>query len=306
MRLDHWIKNFFMLPGAALAFSIYFKGSIDNFFDEKLYISLFFSFIALCFASSANYVINEWLDRSKDAIHPYKNHRIATKADFKPIQVYGLYIFLILIVLLIFQVLNPQVRFFISLLIFMGILYNVQPLRLKDRYYLDVLSESVNNPIRFAIGWCSLVPSKSVPASAFLAFWGIGIFLMALKRYSEMKLIDNPALMASYRKSFEKWNPQKLLIFSMVGALIGSTFLGILLAKRRVEYIFLFPVLISLFVEYLKMSLELDPASYAPEKLMKKKNLVFLVLILGILFIVFTLVDIKGLHEFIYTDGDQY
>ena len=35
-----------------------------------------------------------------------------------------------------------------AVLLLMGIAYNVPPLRTKDRPYLDVLSESVNNPLR--------------------------------------------------------------------------------------------------------------------------------------------------------------
>jgi len=35
----------------------------------------------------------------------------------------------------------------------MGLAYNVPPVRLKGWPYLDVLSESINNPIRLALGW---------------------------------------------------------------------------------------------------------------------------------------------------------
>ncbi len=34
-----------------------------------------------------------------------------------------------------------------------GVVYNVPPFRTKDRPYLDVISESINNPIRLTIGW---------------------------------------------------------------------------------------------------------------------------------------------------------
>ena len=35
----------------------------------------------------------------------------------------------------------------------MGCLYNIPPIRTKDHAYVDVLSESINNPIRFLVGW---------------------------------------------------------------------------------------------------------------------------------------------------------
>jgi len=34
-----------------------------------------------------------------------------------------------------------------------GIIYNVPPIRAKDKAYLDAVSESVNNPLRLMIGW---------------------------------------------------------------------------------------------------------------------------------------------------------
>src|SRR3546814_12282474 len=45
-----------------------------------------------------------------------------------------------------------------------GLAYNVPPLRTKDVPYLDVLSESVNNPLRLAIGWAMIDPG-SLPRS---------------------------------------------------------------------------------------------------------------------------------------------
>ena len=47
----------------------------------------------------------------------------------------------------------------------MGIAYNVPPLRTKEWPYLDVLSESVNNPIRLLLGWFALVDRPFPPVS---------------------------------------------------------------------------------------------------------------------------------------------
>ena len=41
-------------------------------------------------------------------------------------------------------------------LLVMGVLYNVRPFRTKDRIYLDVLSESINNPLRLMLGWAAV------------------------------------------------------------------------------------------------------------------------------------------------------
>jgi hypothetical protein len=188
---------------------------------------------------------------------------------------------------------------FLGLLLFMGVLYNVKPIRLKDKPYLDVISESLNNPIRLAIGWYAVVPNTSVPASAFVSFWGVGVFLMSLKRYSEMVIIDDLELLGRYRKSFLFWTPEKLLVFSFTGGLIALSFIGILLVRYRVEYVLVLPFLIWIFSEYLKISLKLDPASFAPEKLMKKSRIQILAALVASAFLLFTFLDIAYLHTII-------
>lgn len=298
MRFDHWIKNLFMLPGIALAYVM-----VDNVFFGKsksdLIIQAFLSLIALCLVSSSNYVINEWLDRDKDSIHPMKNHRIASKFSFSARNIYLQYASILILTFVTALTLETEVKFCLALLAIMGIIYNVKPFRFKDEQYLDVITESINNPLRLSIGWYALSPAAPIPLSAFLSYWGVGIFLMSLKRYSEMRMINNVTLLATYRKSFEKWTPDKLLVFALVGAMTASTFGGVLLARHHLEYVFLLPAFIWIFAEYLKMSLALDPASYAPEKLMRRRNLHYLVAIILVLFTLLTLVDFPKIYEFV-------
>lgn len=298
LRLDHWIKNIFLFPGVAIAVSFESIPKGMSLYREDIF-QVILSFVTLCIASSANYVINEWLDRNFDSNHPFKNHRVSNHYHFEPIKIYLLYLSLISTVLILMRFLNRNIDIYLALLLVMGILYNVKPFRTKDRIYLDVISESINNPIRLSIGWHSVVSNLPVPASAFISFWGIGIFLMALKRYSEINLIKDKKLLSSYRKSFGKWTSEKLLVFSIVGALIGAAFAGILLARYRLEYVLLFPFLTWIFATYLNKSLHLDPVSFAPEKLMKDKKLVSLTVVLGILFIILTFVDLKFIYDFL-------
>jgi hypothetical protein len=59
--------------------------------------------------------------------------------------------------------------------------------RTKELPYLDVLSESVNNPLRLFLGWFALVADKLPPLSLALAYWMVGAFFMATKRYAEYR-----------------------------------------------------------------------------------------------------------------------
>ena len=88
------------------------------------------------------------------------------------------------------------------LLLAMGIFYNARPLRTKDRPYLDVLSEAVNNPLRLLLGWFTLVGSVLPPSSILLAYWMGGAFLMAVKRFTELRGIADREAAGNYRRSF--------------------------------------------------------------------------------------------------------
>jgi 4-hydroxybenzoate polyprenyltransferase len=287
-----------MLPGVAIAATFNSLNS-SQLLNSDVILSVMLAFMSLCIASSANYTINEWLDRDLDRLHPHKNHRVASHYSFSGYIVWGQYFFLVTLVVLSFIGQRWSVIFYLSSLLIMGILYNVKPIRLKDHHYADVISESINNPIRFAIGWHAVSPNLPVPASAFFAFWGGGIFLMSLKRYSEMIIVNDQLLLSQYRKSFKKWNPDKLIAFAFTGGLISMTFMGIMLVRYRLEYILVVPSLILMFVEYLKMSLRVDLASIAPEKLMKKSNLQLLVLLVASCFAIFTFIDLPFLDTFV-------
>src|ERR1700730_5223095 len=68
-RPDHWIKNVFMVPGAALALSA-MPGAI---YTRTLPFVL--AVVSLCLLASANYTINEFLDAEYDRFHPVKSAR---------------------------------------------------------------------------------------------------------------------------------------------------------------------------------------------------------------------------------------
>ena len=55
-RIDHWVKNIFMLPGTALALLFVRAPSADVLWHTG------FALVSLCLAASANYTINEFLD----------------------------------------------------------------------------------------------------------------------------------------------------------------------------------------------------------------------------------------------------
>lgn len=287
-RPDHWIKNVFIMPGLALALILIEMPQDWGNFVLKLAAGFF----ATCFIASANYVINEWLDAEFDKYHPTKKNRPVVSQNMKFSLVMAEYAICIVIgAALSFAVNIPFVLTELWLLI-MGVLYNVKPIRTKDVAYLDVLSESVNNMIRLLLGWFIVCDNVYPPSSIMVGYWMTGAFLMAVKRYAEYRMIGDPKLAGSYRKSFSKYTEETLLCSSFFYALCATFLIGIFLLKYRIEYIVAMPVLFFLFCYYLYIAHKPDSAAQKPEKLFREKKLMLLVAVLVVLFAVLTVVDI--------------
>jgi 4-hydroxybenzoate polyprenyltransferase len=289
-RLDHWFKNIFMLPGVGLAYAfnpVTISGTV---------LPIILGVFSTCLIASANYVINEWLDRSFDKHHPVKKQRPSVSARLKPSVVYIEYTLLAAGGLAIAAQISKLFLALSAILLLMGVLYNVNPFRTKDKAYLDVLSESVNNPLRLLLGWAILIPNVLPPSSIWLAYWMGGAFLMAVKRYSEFRFINDSSRAGQYRKSFRTYTEQSLFLSSFFYANLSSFFLAIFLIKYRIEFILSFPFFALLFVWYLSIGMRPDSAAKDPEKIFKDPKFlalsVFIAVLVGVLFFV----DIPVLH----------
>jgi len=289
-RPDHWFKNIFMLPGLLLALAV---GATlpENF------VWIFLSGVAsVCLIASANYTINEWLDAEFDRHHPVKKNRPSVSGGIKAQFVYLQWAILAAIGLYLSY--HIKVEFFITnvTLLVMGVLYNVNPIRTKDRVYMDVLSEAINNPLRFLLGWYLVVAPLIPPSSVLLSYWMGGAFLMAVKRYAEYRYIDDPARAGLYRKSFVHYTEEKLLLSAFFYALMSAVFLGVFLVKYRIEYLVALPLFAVLFVWYLYIGMQTNSVSQAPEKLYKQKKFVIFVAALGLVAVGLLFVDLPWLH----------
>ena len=67
MRIDHWFKNVFVLPGVIVGLSL---DPVLATWD--LVPRFFLGMLSICLMASSNYVINELLDAPYDRLHPTK------------------------------------------------------------------------------------------------------------------------------------------------------------------------------------------------------------------------------------------
>lgn len=289
-------KHVFIVPGIVLAALL--RGMPESVWGT--FSNLVLGFASAVLVASANYVINEYLDRDFDRFHPEKSQRAAVQRKMSGLVVLAEWAGLLIAGLALAALVNGV--FFIAavLLAISGVTYNVQPLRSKDRIYLDVLSESINNPIRLLMGWAMVDGGTLPPASLLLAFWFGGAFLMNSKRLAEYRDIvasDGAEILGRYRRSFRFYTESRLSVANLVYALLCSFFVAIFLIKYRIEYVLLFPCIVALFAVYYALALTPDSVARKPEKLYRSGPVIGTAALTGLLFALATLIDIPALER---------
>jgi len=294
-RLDHMTKHVFILPGLVLAWVLR-EPSL-----EGAWLNVLLGFGSAVLIASANYIINEWLDREFDAFHPDKSARPAVNMVMSAGPVYAGYAFCSLVGIALGYVVGPV--FFVTTLLFWlsGVVYNVNPVRSKDKAYLDVLSESLNNPIRLMLGWSMIEPSSVAPASLLLAYWMGGAFLMGAKRLSEYREIaagPGVGVLHRYRRSFQHYTEERLTVSCFVYALLCTLLVGFFLVKYRIEYLVAGPFIVALFAHYLALSMRSGSVAQKPEKLFRERRLMGIAAATVIALAVLSFVRIPALQGF--------
>ena len=292
-RIDHWFKNAFMLLGVALAF----------FYEDNLALSgesigrLAIAVLLTCIVASSNYVLNEFLDAPMDREHPTKHQRPAARGAISgPIALaeWGL---LGLIGIGGGFMLNTGFGLSALALWVMGCLYNIPPIRMKELPYLDVLSESLNNPIRLFLGWFALVPDLLPPLSLAISYWMMGAYFMAAKRYAEYRTIDDPQRAARYRRSFSHYNLQNLMSSIVFYISLAGIFGGVFVVRYKVELVLAAPLVAGFFTWYMFLTLEEDSPVQAPEKLYRRKGFFLYALLCAAIFMGLMFVEIPELYR---------
>lgn len=74
MRIRQWYKNIVVFAAAVFSKKIFFAGAMPE---------LVYAFFALCFMSSAGYIINDIHDAKSDSAHPWKKNRPLAKGSMK-------------------------------------------------------------------------------------------------------------------------------------------------------------------------------------------------------------------------------
>lgn len=262
-RIDHWVKNVFMLLGTGAAIVI-----SPEVLTAKAFKIVVVALLAACLIASSNYVLNELLDAEFDREHPKKRLRPAARGLIvRPVALME-WLLLAIAGLSIASMVN--LPFFLSglSLWIMGIIYNVPPVRSKEIAIVDVLSEAVNNPIRFLLGWYAVRPLLFPPSSILIAYWLLGAFFMSGKRFAEYREIGDPRLATRCRRSFAWYTDDSLMICMLAYASGFMFFFAVIMTKYHPELILSAPFLMVLMAYTAKLAFEPDSILQHPERLM--------------------------------------
>lgn len=97
MRVRQWYKNL------VIFLAIFFVGHL--FKINELWLT-FLGFVSLCFVSSANYIINDFIDLKEDRLHPEKKERTLAAGKVGKVKAMILGMLLLVISLLLAEYLG--------------------------------------------------------------------------------------------------------------------------------------------------------------------------------------------------------
>jgi decaprenyl-phosphate phosphoribosyltransferase len=294
MRLGRWPRSLAIFSGVG-AFYFLHREIISSTSALWFLKQSMFAFLLTWAISTANYIINEIADAPFDIHHPTKRQRPLVKGEIKkiPLLAYGI---ILSFISLFLAYLFFSFPFFLSLLVLLiaGFLYNLKPIRTKDIPFLDSISESANNPIRFLIGWFAFSSSHVFPPLSLLfAWWVFGNFLMIAKRLSEFRLLRDNA--EKYRYSLSKYST-KSLIFGVALSTIFF-FIGYFLfafSYKLQSFIYFSPFVFFYFFLIFWKTLKEREAMEEPERLFMHSKFAIYTLFLCLLFLLTFFIDTVG------------
>jgi 4-hydroxybenzoate polyprenyltransferase len=293
MRLDHSIKNIFVLPGIVVPLSVLGVRAFNLHLLRNVAVGLIATILIAC----SNYVLNELLDAPFDRLHPTKKDRPAAQGLVSAPIALAQWILLMCAGMLLAATICFPFLCTAGALWVMGCLYNISPFRTKDRVYLDVLSESVNNPLRMLLGWYMVTSVLVPPASLLVCYWMAGCYLMALKRFSELREIGDPKIAGAYRRSFLRYTEESLLVSVTFYAAASMLFFGAFIMRYRIELILVLPLIALLMSSYFALAFKPNSAVQNPEKLYREPVLMIEAACLSVLMIILLYVHIPILGQ---------
>lgn len=294
MRLGRWPRSLAIFVGSTAFFFINRRFiPTDRFSWLLLHSSI--AFLLTWAVSTANYIINEIADAPTDAHHPTKKNRPLVQGKIRPLPFLALGIVISAVSLyLAFRLFSRPFFFSLAALLLAGFFYNIKPFRTKDIPFLDSISESANNPIRFLIGWYAFSPAQLPPPPALLlSWWAFGNYLMVAKRLSEFRFLKDKA--GDYRSSLQRYSHRSLIgVMGMSAAVFFISFSFFALQFKLQSFLILSPLLLGYLAMIFHKTWREKEVMEEPEKLMLQPKFAIFTIVLFLAFVLAFLLDNPG------------
>ena len=265
LRLDHSIKHIFIVVGYLLGVAS--EGVIDN----QSLVQLAVIIMGAIVLASGNYAINEYLDREFDKFHPIKKTRIAVVQNITPSKVLTIWLICFILGQALMIQANLNALYLGLLFSINGLAYNVKPIRLKDRPWIDSASEAFNLNIRVTWGLTAVAPTveQIFSIQLMIGLFSTGLFLMTAKRFAEYLRFKNSNatdVLEKYRAVFKYYSLESLGVVAVSCALIAtsmltnyvSTSLEIHLFTKLIIYLTILTLFTLYFYETFKGSIAIN------------------------------------------------
>ena len=190
IRPKHWVKNLFLF------IPLFFSGEIFAFNKIEL---LIYGFIAFCLVASSIYIINDYRDRDKDALHPTKKERPLAAGTISPAFALSLSFVFSVIGFIIAYWLREKV--FVILLIYF-ILNLSYSLGLKNMPIVDVMIIAAGFVLRIKAG--AAISMTGLSQWLTLMVFLLALFLALGKRRDDVMIMARSGV--DMRKSLKGYN----------------------------------------------------------------------------------------------------
>ena len=183
MRPQQWYKN--LLIFLPLIF-------VQQFFNADALSRVIIGFFALCLISSTNYILNDIVDRKKDALHPEKKKRPLASGVISVNSALFLAVIMFIISIWISLLLD---NYFILFVLSLFILTQLYSYVFKNEPFIDVTLIGVNFILRAMSGAFIIFPGITVRISPWLILcpFFLALFLAVGKRRANIKLLGKKA-----------------------------------------------------------------------------------------------------------------
>jgi 4-hydroxybenzoate polyprenyltransferase len=179
LRVKQWVKNAFIF------FPLIFSGKL---FEDQALVNSLIAFLGFCLTASSLYILNDYLDRDKDRLHPRKSQRPLARLNVPGGTVKAIIVFLVMAGLLVSWQVNAAVFAAALFYIALHLGYNFLAKRVV---LIDVMFIALGFQVRVWAGALAIEVSPSVGLQ--LCVFILALFLGFTKRRHEIKTLGDTA-----------------------------------------------------------------------------------------------------------------